>query len=469
MRHYVWNISLAVSLLSSIAPVSGMVDLDLSGGAPAPAGPPSSAPQAAPAPGGSQAVWQDQADALKEVGVTTLNESRGNWFFKNKIGKDARKVNDKISKKVAAIMPLQEKYLAERGVVDAALTTFYREYGVKAGEIDDHLNVVLEDLKKLDETKSPLDDQEKILLADAKKKKDEITALKNDFDVLQKFEDALSKALVTMSAQITKANAYSDQAWDFYEKIEDTLSDEAAEDLLNRIQTLFDNVTAIEVYLTGEFRSFFTMTSQKITQQIDSVKQRVTTLKDQGIVLGQKMRDLERDEAKLQQEQSAQSCSRQAQEDARKNRTWLSPVFDAISWVWTTIRDSIAYVYNSVTGLFVSKKAPQKTEAVVAPAPSVEGQPAQAEPAQVEQTPPAEPAVESAEPVSPEVPTSETEQVSAPVAPAPADATVPKAPSKFPAVKLPANLVSRPSAPQPAPAPQVSGNPLLPGVPAPRL
>ena len=492
MRHYVWNMSLAVGLLSSIAPASGMVDLDVSGGAaaPAPVAPSSTVPgvPGAPAQGapgaGQQLVWKDQADALKEVGVTTLNESRGNWFFKNKIGKDARKVNDKISKKVANIMPLQEKYLAERGVIDASLTSFYREYGVKAGEIDEHLNTVLEDLKKLEETKSPLDDQEKVLLAEAKKKKEEIVSLKNDFDVLQKLEDALSKSLVTMSAQITKANAYSDQAWEFYEKIEDTLSDEAAEDLLNRIHVLFDNVTAIEVYLTGEFRSFFTTTSQKIMQQIESIKQRSMTLKNQGVILGQKMRDLKAEEAKLQQAQADQSCSIKSQEDALKKRTWLSPIFDVITWVWVTIRDSVAYVFNSVTGLFTSKKAPQKSEAVAIPEqkPSAEEVPVEQVSTELQ---PVSVAAELPEaPAAPEV----TGMLEAPVVPgtsvvpAPvvsqekpsesvqpqAGVNQPSAPRTVPSVKLPANLAPKQSVSQ-APAPMVSGASMVPGVPAPRM
>lgn len=373
MRHCLWNMSLIMGLLSSIGPIHG-ADLDLShessfSASPDFSRPPQPAGVSPQAPSSSALVWQDQADALKEVGVTTLNESQGNWFFKNKIAKDSRKLNDKISKKVAEIVPLQEKFLNERGIVDVALSEFYREYGVKAGEIDGRLNLVLEDLKRLEQTTSPLDDQEKILLAEAKKKQEEMASLKNDFEVLQKLEDGLSKSLVTMSAQVTKANAYSDQAWDFYEKIEDTLSDEAAEELLNRTHVLFDNITAIEHYLTGEFRAFFTSTSQKITEKISSIKQHITTLKDQGIALGQKMRDLEQAEADLQRAQDLEVCNQKNKQKELKKRTLLSPIFDAVSWLWSTIRNSFVYVFDSIVGLFTSKKATKKPETALSVVP----------------------------------------------------------------------------------------------------
>lgn len=450
MRHYVLNVMLIVGMVGSVSPLRGMVDLDLSefsqpGMAPGQATPemaqqgatPGPAPlQTAPAtgtaqPGASQPlVWQDQSDAIKEVGVTTINESRGNWFFKNKIGKDARKLNDKINKKVSALLPLQEKYLNERATIDTALNEFYREYGVKKGEIEDQLNIVLADLKRLEATTSPLDDQEKVLLADAKKKKEEIGALQNDFDILQKLEDGLSKALVTMSAQLTKANAYSDQAWDFYEKIEDTLSDEAAEDLLNRIQTLFDNVTAIETYLTGEFRNYFTATSQKIMQNVQNIKQRITTLKQQGVVLGQKMRDLIDAENKIQQEQDAQKLAKKQKEAELANRSWLSLLFKPVSWVFGKIGDMFVYVYESITGLFVSKKVPKKAEPVKVE-PLVEQAPEQPAQELSEQKPsetrPEAPVVEPV--AAPEMPVMPTAPTATPVQ-VPQQKSMPQMPNK---------------------------------------
>ena len=49
-----------------------------------------------------QLTWQDQQGSEKAAGegMTNINESRGNWFFKNKIGKDARTLNVNIKKKL---------------------------------------------------------------------------------------------------------------------------------------------------------------------------------------------------------------------------------------------------------------------------------------------------------------------------------------------------------------------------------
>ena len=369
MRHQImWGV---IGLCMITVPMVGMEEYDAPPDAitPPPTAPVTpTATQPAVAKPLAPLAWQDkpQPEGKQDVqeGITTINEARGNWLFKAKILREARKLEDKIRKKVVALEPLQEKFLQERENLDRSLDAFYREYGFKSGEIEGALNEVMEQLKKLEQNVSPLDKEEKQMISEAKKRKNELEALKKDFDLLQKLENAISQGLATMSAQVTKANAYNEQAWESYTKIEDTLNDEAAEELLNKIQINLDNIIAIENYLTGDFRNFLSNSSQKLMGQIELVKKEINTLKDHGVALGKKMRELQEREAQTRADQEKSACDRQIKAKEDQQRTWFSPLFDAVSWVWRTLRDTVVGIYSTVTGWFYPKKAAQKVESV---------------------------------------------------------------------------------------------------------
>jgi archaellum component FlaC len=301
-------------------------------------------------------TWQDQAAALKEVEVTTINEERGNWVVKAKVLKDAKRVFDLIQKKALAVQPVQEKYLAERTALDTTMNAFYNDYGFQRGEIDERLDVINEDLKPLESTKSALDDQERLIRDEAKRKREALEDLKKNFDYLQKLEDALSQSLITMSAQIHKVNSFVDQSWVNYEKIGDVLNDEVAQDLLGKMHVMLDNASAIEAYLTGELRNFFTNTIQKTTAQVELVKNKIIALKDEGIALGKKMKALQDQEELVRLSQEKQACDVRLQKQEVAARTWFSPVFDAFSWIWEGIKSFFGYAYDITFGWFVTKE-----------------------------------------------------------------------------------------------------------------
>lgn len=313
---------------------------------------PSSAPVAA-ASASAKLVWEDQANAGKSSaeGLTNINEARGNWFFKQQIAKDARKLEERINKKVMAIIPLQEKYLNDHAAVDQAFNTFNVEYGFQGGEIDARLEILLEQIAKLEQTQSAHDPEEVTLLEELKKQKAGVDALKNDFEVLQALDTALSKGLADMSTSITKATSYEDQATTHYEAIYDVLNDQVAEELLKKMQILFDNITAIETYLTGDFNNFFKSTSQKIADQITSVKGHIESLKKEGIALGQKMRDLQAKEDEEFRLKELQEQKKQAEIKEKENRTILSPIFDGINLVWIAARNAISWVVSKIYGM----------------------------------------------------------------------------------------------------------------------
>lgn len=319
-------------------------------------------PAQAPAASSSTAPlkWQDRPESQEKSGegdgVTTINEARGNWLFKAKILRDARKLFNKIHKKVLAVEPLQEKYLNERIALDNQLDTFYQDYGRGEAEMEVVLAQVVEQLNKMEQTKSLLDSEEKKMLAEVKKRKEELEALKSDFLYIRKLENAISQALAVMSSQVTKANAYDEQAWDHYQKIEDTLSDEAAEELLNKIQVCSENVIAIENYLTGELRNFFTQSSEKLAGYLASARKKIDDLRSHGIMLDKKMRDLQAKEGVEKEIAEAGACAQRQKEQELDQRTWLSPIFDAISWLWKTVRDGVVRLYTTVVGWFGSKK-----------------------------------------------------------------------------------------------------------------
>lgn len=354
LNEYAIVISL-VSILSLNAMEEYHEDHDMHQEPPAVTQPSAAGPQVPATASTSQPlVWQDQPGSTKAPGegITTVNEARGNWFFKNQIGKDARKLNVDIHKKVAAVQPLQEKYLKDREAVDAALNAFNTEYGFHGGEIDARLDILIDQVTKLEETQSAHDAEEVALLEDLKKKKTEVEALKKDFQDLQDLENALSQSLAIMSSAITKVVSYEDQASTHYDEIFEVLNDQTAEELFKKMKVLFDNIVVIETYLTGEFSTYFKNTSQKIIDQIEVIKKHIIDLKQQGIALGQKMRELQAKEDEEFKLKDKEEQEKKAHLKAKAERTWLSPIFDAISWTWTTARDAVYWVFSKIGSLF---------------------------------------------------------------------------------------------------------------------
>ena len=227
--------------------------------------------------------------------------------------------------------------------------------------------MLIDQVTKLEEAQSAHDQEEVELLQELKKKKEEVEQLKKDFDHLQNLDTVLSKSLGIMSSQITKVISYEDQASTYYDEIFEVLNDQTAEDLLKKMQVLLDNITVIETYLTGEFSNYFKTTSQSIIDQIEIVKKHIEDLKKQGIALGKKMRDLQAKEDEELRLKEQQEREKQKKIKEQAERTWLSPIFDAITWTWKVLRDSVALIIGKISDLFTWIIGSSKTEKIKQP------------------------------------------------------------------------------------------------------
>jgi archaellum component FlaC len=304
----------------------------------------------------SSLAWEpdtDRQDTLKEADVTTLDEARGNWFFKAKILKDARKVYDGIRKKLTKIAPLEDSYAEKRNKLDGLVNVFYQEYGFQQGEADERLDILIEEVKKLEDSEGILDKDERNLLEQLKEKKNDVEAVKTEFDELHKLNNALNQALVTLAGQINKANTYDEQAWQGYEQIELTLSDERAQEVLNKIQNNLDNITAIEKYLTNDFAVFFEKSTKAINAHVEKIKTQVLDLKEQGIGLGKKMAELIAKEEAIKQEQAERERDQLKKELAAARKTWWS-------WFTDSITSFFESMYNFVAAFFTSQPKAEK-------------------------------------------------------------------------------------------------------------
>lgn len=315
---------------------------------------PAQKPQAAPA-----GVLSWQVDELQDADVTTVNEERGNWFFKAKILKEARRVYEKIRVKLAKIEPAESKYSAERNIVDEKLNSFYQEYGFKSGEISSKLALFASDIKKLEDSEGTLDPEERAALADLKKKQGALEELKVALTELQKLDVSLNKALVTLGAQITKANEYDEQAWKDYEKIELVLSDEVAEGQLRNIENALENVSAIERYLDSEYKAFFEKSVAAIDEHTAKIKQQVEQLKEQGIAFGEKITDLLAKEEAAKQAAAEKTCKKEVSE---QNSGWFDQLFGYVIGAWDAVKRVAMGIYDSIAGLFSATKSTEPAQ-----------------------------------------------------------------------------------------------------------
>lgn len=303
-------------------------------------------------------------DSLASSTVTTTNEERGNWYFKAKILKDARKAYEKIRSLIAKIEPMEDLFLSQRNQTDEELNRFYRDYGFQSGEVDEQLRSLIEEMKGLEASEGSLEREERSFLADLRQKKDSLEVVKQDFNQLQKFDAALNQAIVMLAGQVNKARVFDDQAWKSYEKIELVLSDEVAEDLYRGIENAYDNIVSIEKYLNKEFKIFFDTSLNSINELVGRIKKHVEALKVQGIALGEKMKTLLATENAAGREQERRELKQVEKEIARSQRAWSALLLDYSVTMWNGIKGFFTSSYELVRGWFIAKKPVLKEQSL---------------------------------------------------------------------------------------------------------
>lgn len=295
----------------------------------------------APAPSttGSASGWQPRPTEVSGGGeITTIKEQegRGNWFFKAKTLKKARKQFEEIRHAVSRVMPSNEEFSRKLAEFETLINQFYQELGFQAGEIDERLKNLSDQLKQIETSPQGLTPEQKVLQKDIQEKLAELEKVKANLTLLQKMDSALHEAVASLDRQLGRINAYQDQAWKNYEKIEDTLSDEIADELYRGMENQLQNIVAIERYIANELSAFYSKTQADAQQQMTIIREGVTRLKERGVALGKALKE----QLASEEKRKADEAARKEKARQKANRPWYAGAVETVSgwfaavWLW---------------------------------------------------------------------------------------------------------------------------------------
>ena len=365
-------------------------------------------------------TWR--ASELMEDGelTTTIDDNRGDWYFKRMLLKAARTVYESVRDTVAKIDAYKKDFFAVRSAIDSDLDTFYITYGFESGEIDEQLANLTQSMDEMRKKDIQLNEQERGLLAELNEKQKEVEQVKLDLISIHELDVNLDKALATLLDQISVSHMYEQKSWENYDKISEVLSDEIAERLYLEIQGYKSNAEAIDAYIKGPFAEYFDQSIKTIKEQMEKVIKQVGELKQRGVLLEKKVVGDQTTLDAQQKQQEEENKQKLEKERVAKQRRWWTPIVELPGTIIRAVGNMFSGIWNFFTSLFVStpvklkvpEKAPviepvleQTPEPVVEPEPTVTVPEPQAEP-QTEITVPTEP-VPALEPVpEPQAPVS---------------------------------------------------------------
>lgn len=301
-----------------------------------------------------------KADAMPmEQGPVVFDETRGNWYYKRKYYKDARELYQKIRKRVEEVDKLKGVFFQKRTTIDASVSQFNLELGFEQGELDELLNNLIGSLSQEREKMIELTEEERKLNQQLKDKKVAVEGLKKDLSVVTQIDNALDKAMAQVLENIGTARSYEERAWQNYNNIAAEINDKKAEEYLLQMKSYFENIDSIANYLTNQLMPFFDTKIDELQTHMDAVRERVATLKAQGVQLSKKVAEDEKSDAERLAEKKKREAEAAAKKAAQGPTGWWQSIKNSFSSAYT-------WLYEKITGLFASAPAKPAKSAKVA-------------------------------------------------------------------------------------------------------
>jgi chromosome segregation ATPase len=292
-----------------------------------------------------------KADALPtEQGPVVFDETRGNWYYKRRYYKDARELYQKTRKRVDEVDKLKGVFFQKRTTIDASVSQFNLELGFEQGELDELLNNLIGSLSQEREKMIELTEEERKLNQQLKDKKAAVEGLKKDLSLVTQIDNALDKAMAQVLENIGEARSYEEKAWQNYNNIAAEINDKKAEEYLLQMKSYFDNIDSTANYLTNQLMPFFDTKIEELQSHMDTVRDRVASLKAQGVQLSKKVAEDEKADAQRLAEKKKREAEAAVRKGAQGQAGWWQSIKDFFSSAYSWMSEKIA-------GIFVSKPA----------------------------------------------------------------------------------------------------------------
>lgn len=222
------------------------------------------------------------------VGIDTMNleEAQGNWLFKRIWWERALERYEKIQALVSQVWEYRMQYFLKRSELDrSTLDPFYVSVGLSQGELQE---VIAEIASKLDaerQQEGTLDQQERALSQELQTERESLQELKTVVDNIMELDHAIDDALNRLLEQANKTRDYERESWTSFKQISQELSDAKARDLYYKMDMYMRNIKDIQRYLQQDFAHYFQETTNKLSAEVERVKNVVQSLKEKGVDL----------------------------------------------------------------------------------------------------------------------------------------------------------------------------------------
>jgi hypothetical protein len=247
---------------------------------------PLSQPINPPVPEAAQIASLPSQDDLEINAIdnsVSISEGKGNWLYKRIWWEKAERLYEKTKQMADRILESRLGFYARRTDIDRMLQEFYVNIGLQQGELLEAINFY-----NKEDTEIPnqeLSETEKTVITTIAEQKKNLQALQGATVAISKIDNALDDALMKLSEQLNLVKQYEQQSWQAFKEINKELNDKKARELYYAMDTFWKNINTINSYLTDPFSKYFDQLTQKLQQDIESVKMTVQLLSQKGINL----------------------------------------------------------------------------------------------------------------------------------------------------------------------------------------
>jgi len=314
-----------------------------------------------------EALSKEDEEVLDTVNVKSTS---GNWVYKNYWWRKIEDVYGQIKEGFNKVMTTRMTFFVKRNEVDKELDRFYQQVGLEQGQLEDIINVGLELMDKEKKEQGFLNKKERDFLDKVKDRKRQLEQLKVDSKAIEELDTKINEAIDVVLKQIDVCSKYEQQAWEIFKSVARELSDKEAQKQYYETKTLLGDVEKVNVYLTGEFNSYFEKMIESVKEHTQSIMTQLSALEKEGISLKKELEIFEKEDETQEKRDLEKKRIEQEKADKKKKaeqKGFFSSVTSTVSSWFSSFNGWIGSVVTSVKGWFGSKIVSTKSVEVVAP------------------------------------------------------------------------------------------------------
>ncbi len=260
-------------------------------------------------------------------GVDTAgDEGRGDWFKKKRIVQQARKLYQELHDLVKKIVEGHDGLLKGYAPELAELSKKLADLALQPADIESKLQALNGSIETL-AAKEKLTDAERKELIGQQDSKNMLQQFFEELTFATELEQGLKQAVTIADAQVEQCKIYEKKAWNLYEAIDAALNDTIAEQMLEEIQTIVENVGLIGHYLATDLNGYFQKSIPLLKEQEQKIAEQYTLLQVRGVL-----------EKKLSAHELAAEKAKAAQAaQAKEEHSWWQLILSPFIWLWNWI------------------------------------------------------------------------------------------------------------------------------------